>query len=128
MSVQGVVDNGTGPKRFDFIAGHGFHLLVAAELLPELKRSGMAAALRAAGVAIVGLANQPGTNGTVVDVNGTYQHWFTEEGWVAVAVRPDFYVYGTAVDASSARALADDLLDALATDMSMPERLIKTRW
>jgi 2-polyprenyl-6-methoxyphenol hydroxylase-like FAD-dependent oxidoreductase len=127
LSVQGVVDNGTGPKRLDFIAGHGFHLLVTAELLPELERAGTAAALRAAGVAVVGLANQSGTNSAVVDVNGTYQQWFTEEGWVAVAVRPDFYVYGTANDANCARALADDLLNALATDMSMPERLVKTR-
>jgi 3-(3-hydroxy-phenyl)propionate hydroxylase/flavoprotein hydroxylase len=127
LSVQGVVDNGTGPKRLDVIAGNGFHLLVTAELLPELERSGTADALRAAGVALVGLANQPSTDGTVVDVNGTYQHWFTEKGWVAVAVRPDFYVYGTATDAEGARSLADELVNALAVEIPMPERLIKTR-
>jgi 2-polyprenyl-6-methoxyphenol hydroxylase-like FAD-dependent oxidoreductase len=127
LSVQGVVDNGTGPNRFDHIVGHQFHLLVTAELLPELERSGTAAALRAAGVAVVGLANQPGTDGTVVDLDGTYLHWFTEHRCVAVAVRPDFYVYGTAVDASSATALADELVNALMVEMSMPERLIKTR-
>jgi 2-polyprenyl-6-methoxyphenol hydroxylase-like FAD-dependent oxidoreductase len=127
LSVQGVVDDGTGPKRFDQIVGHQFHLLVTAELLPDLERSGTAAALRAAGVAVVGLANQPGADGTVVDLNGTYQHWFAENGWVAVAVRPDFYVYGTATDANCARALADELVNALAVEMPMPEQLIKTR-
>jgi 3-(3-hydroxy-phenyl)propionate hydroxylase/flavoprotein hydroxylase len=127
LYVQGVVDDGTGPKRFDLIAGHGFHLLVTATVLPELERGGMAAALRAAGVAVVGLANQPGTDGAVVDVDGIYQHWFTEHRCVAVAVRPDFYVYGSAVDAPCARALADELLNALTVEMSMPERLVKTR-
>jgi len=127
LSVQGVVDDGTGPKRFDHIAGHQFHLLVTAAVLPELQRCGYVASLRAAGVAVVGLADQPGADGTVVDVDGTYQHWFTEHRCVAVAVRPDFYVYGTAVDASSARALADELVNALVVEMSMPERLIEAR-
>jgi 3-(3-hydroxy-phenyl)propionate hydroxylase/flavoprotein hydroxylase len=127
LSVQGVVDDGTGPNRFDSIAGHGFQLLVTASLLAELERGGTAAALRAAGVAVVGLADQPGTDGAVIDVDGIYQHWFTEHGWVAVAVRPDFYVYGTAVDSHSARALGAELVNALAGEMSMPKRLVKRR-
>jgi 3-(3-hydroxy-phenyl)propionate hydroxylase/flavoprotein hydroxylase len=100
LSVHGIVDDGTGPKRLDCIGGHGFQLLVTATLLPELERSGTAAALRAAGVAVVGLANEPGP---VVDVDGIYQRWFTEHRSVAVAVRPDFYVYGTAVDSPARR-------------------------
>jgi 2-polyprenyl-6-methoxyphenol hydroxylase-like FAD-dependent oxidoreductase len=127
LSVQGVVDDGTGPKRLDFITCNGFHLLVTAELLAELEGAGTAAALRAASVAVVGLADQPGTDGAVVDVDGTYRHWFAEHRWIAVAVRPDFYVYGTAVDASSAKALADELVNALVVEMSMRERLVKTR-
>jgi hypothetical protein len=127
LSVQGVIDDGTGQHRFDSIAGHEFHLLVTAAVLPELERGGTAAALRAAGVAVVGLADQPGTDGAVVDVNGTYRHWFSEHGWVAVAVRPDFYVYGTAVDTDSALALADELVNAVAVEKSMPNRLVKTR-
>jgi 2-polyprenyl-6-methoxyphenol hydroxylase-like FAD-dependent oxidoreductase len=122
LSVQGIVDDGAGPKRLDSIAGHGFHLLVTAALLPELERRGSVAALRAAGVAVVGLADQPSTDGAVVDVDATYRHWFTEHRWVAVAVRPDFYVYGTAVDTHSAVALVDELANALAVEMSMPER------
>lgn len=127
LSVQGFVDDGTGRNRFDSIMGHGFTLLVTAAVLPELEREGTAAAPRAAGVAVVGMANQPGTEGTVVDVDGTYQHWFADHRGVAVAVRPDFYVYGTAVDATSARALADELANALAVETATPERLVKTR-
>ncbi len=121
LSVQGVADDGTGPKRLDFIAGHGFHLLVTADLLPELQRHGSIAALRAAGVTIVGLADQRDAAGAVIDVDGTYQRWFSEHRWVAVAVRPDFYVYGTAVDTASALALVDELINALA--VSTPRQL-----
>ena len=114
LSVQGLVDDGTGPKRLDFVAGHGFHLLVTAALLPELERGEYAAALRTAGVVVVGLANEGGTAGAMIDVDGTYRRWFSEHGWIAVAVRPDFYVYGTAVDTYSALVLIDELINALA--------------
>lgn len=127
LSVQGFVDGGAGRARLDSIAGYGFHLLVTDALLPELARGEMAAALRAAGVTVIGLASQPGVEGTVVDVDGTYQQWFAEHGWIAVAVRPDFYVYGTAVDVTSARALAGELVSALCVETSMAERLARSR-
>jgi 2-polyprenyl-6-methoxyphenol hydroxylase-like FAD-dependent oxidoreductase len=127
LSVQGVVDNGAERARLDSIVGHGFQLLVNAALMPELERGGTAAALRAAGVAVVGLASQSGTDGALVDVDGTYRHWFAEFGCVAMAVRPDFYVYGTAVDTASARALADELVNAVAVETSTPMRLATAR-
>jgi 2-polyprenyl-6-methoxyphenol hydroxylase-like FAD-dependent oxidoreductase len=126
LSVQGFVDDGARRARLDSIVGNGFQLLVTAALMPELERGGAAAALRAAGVRVVGLASQPGTDVALVDMDGTYRRWFAELGCVAIAVRPDFYVYGTAVDATSARALADELVDALAIN-SIPARLTKTR-
>jgi hypothetical protein len=95
--------------------------LVTAALLPELERGGYVAALRTAGVVVVGLADQGGTDGAVVDVDGAYRRWFSEHGWIAVAVRPDFYVYGSAVDTHSALALVNELIDALA--VSTPEQL-----
>ena len=127
LSVQGFVDGGAGRARLDSIAGYGFHLLTTAALLPELERSGTAAVLRAAGVAVVGLASEPDAEGTVVDLDGTYRQWFAEHGWVAVAVRPDFYVYGTAVDTTAAQALAAELVSALCVDTSTAERLVRSR-
>jgi 2-polyprenyl-6-methoxyphenol hydroxylase-like FAD-dependent oxidoreductase len=126
LSVQGFVDDGARRARLDSIVGNGFQLLVTAALMPELERGGTAATLRAAGVGVVGLASQPGTDVTLIDVDGTYRRWFAELGCVAIAVRPDFYVYGTAVDTTSARALADELVDALAIN-SLPAPLITTR-
>jgi hypothetical protein len=38
-------------------------------------------------------------------------------------VRPDFYVYGAAVDTQSALALVDELINALAA--STPEQLVE---
>ena len=123
LSVQGIVDDGTGPNLFDSFAGHGFHMLVTAAVLSELERSGTATGLRAAGVAVVGLANDPVADGCVSDVAGTYQHWFTEHRCVAVAVRPDFYVYGTAVDVPCATVLADELINVLTVEQSLPARV-----
>ena len=120
LSIQGFVDAGAGRVRFDTVIGHGFQLLVNAELLPDLECDGTAAALRAAGVDVVGIASQPGIEDTVVDVDGTYRRWFTDHGCVAVAVRPDFYVYGTAANITAARAVAIELVKALSGEMAEP--------
>ena len=52
----------------------------------------------------------------VFDVDGTYCRWLDAHEALAVAVRPDFYVYGTAGDLPAARAL----VDALLTDLGAP--------
>ncbi len=131
LSIQGFVDAGTGRTGLDAIIGHGFHLLVNADLLPELARSVVGTALRTAGVTLVGIAGSPGEGGTgldgvVVDADGTYQNLFAERGWQAVAVRPDFYLYGAATDARSARLLAEELLAALGAGASIPKQPVTT--
>jgi len=113
LSTQGFVDRGAGRDRLDAIVGHGFHLLINADLLPHLDGDGTLATLKAAGVCVVSIADRAGINGAVGDVDGTYRRWFAEYGCVAVAVRPDFYVYGTAADVTAARSLAADLVTAL---------------
>ncbi|MFJ9054695.1 hypothetical protein [Streptomyces sp. NPDC102409] len=52
-------------------------------------------------------------DGPLAGVDGTYAHWFATHGWSAVAVRPDFYVYGAVGGALEPLALAQDLLRAL---------------
>jgi 2-polyprenyl-6-methoxyphenol hydroxylase-like FAD-dependent oxidoreductase len=113
LSTQGFVDRGAGRDRLDAVVGHGFHLLINADLLPQLDGGGTLATLNAAGVCVVAIADRPGIDGAVGDVDGTYRRWFAEYGCVAVAVRPDFYVYGTAADVTATRSLAADLLTAL---------------
>jgi hypothetical protein len=81
--------------------------------LPQLDGDGTLAALKAAGVCVVAIANRPGIDGAVADVDGTYRRWFAEYGCVATAVRPDFYVYGTAADVTATRSLAADVVTAL---------------
>jgi 3-(3-hydroxy-phenyl)propionate hydroxylase/flavoprotein hydroxylase len=113
LSTQGFVDRGAGRDRLDAVVGHGFHLLINADLLPQLDGDGTLATLKAAGVCVVAIADRPGIDGAVGDVNGTYRRWFAEYGCVAVAVRPDFYVYGTAADVTATRSLAADVVTAL---------------
>lgn len=113
LSVQGFVDDGTGRVRLDTAVGHGFHLLVSAELLSTLERDQTFAKLRSIGVSVVGVADRPGIRNSVVDLDGTYRQWFDEYGCLAIAVRPDFYIYGTAAEPADVVTLATDLLAAL---------------
>ena len=48
-----------------------------------------------------------------MDVAGTHLAWLASLGVVAAAVRPDFYVFGTATDAGTTDALARELVAAL---------------
>ena len=109
LSVQGVVDDGIRRGRIDQVVGAGFHVLVDPQLLADLGPQAVAA-LRRAGIPLVA----PGPRGALVmDVDGTYARWFGELGCRAVAVRPDFYVYGTAADGTAAEQLIHELVAAV---------------
>lgn len=123
LSVQGVVDDGTRRDRLDQIAGGGFHLLIREELLSALGSAHLLDALSTAGVRVV----VPGERTTadpgalfVQDVDGTYRDWFTALRCSAVAVRPDFYVFGTASSSDAAVALAGELLGAVWKEAALP--------
>jgi 2-polyprenyl-6-methoxyphenol hydroxylase-like FAD-dependent oxidoreductase len=96
LSRQGVVEGPTGRGLLDSVVGDGFQLLVdgPADALDTT-------ALADAGVTVVRLGVD------VHDVDGTYAGWFAELGVRAIAVRPDFYVFGTSSDPA---ALAQELL------------------
>jgi hypothetical protein len=120
LSLQGFVDAGSGRRRMDTVTGNGFEFLTTADVLANLQRRGIVDRLNAVGVRVVGLALESGIPCTVVDVDGMYGRWFDELGCVAVAVRPDFYVFGTAVDTESALALSEELTAALDTSHCTP--------
>ena len=116
LSVQGVVDDGARRALLDQVVGPGLHLLVTADALEALDRAEVLPALAAAGVLTVlpgaRTDDHPGAL-LVVDVDGTYDQWFARLGVSAVAVRPDFAVFGTAEQPGAAPGLAVQLLDAL---------------
>jgi 2-polyprenyl-6-methoxyphenol hydroxylase-like FAD-dependent oxidoreductase len=114
LSVQGIVDDGIRRDRLDQIVGDGFHVLVAADALPQLDLD----ALADAGVRVVAFGERPG-GPVVVDVDGTYRRWFAELGATAVAVRPDLYVFGAGTDPA---ALAAELLAAVTPIPALAER------
>ncbi|MFB8416134.1 bifunctional 3-(3-hydroxy-phenyl)propionate/3-hydroxycinnamic acid hydroxylase [Streptomyces albidoflavus] len=118
ISVQGVVDDGARRDRLDQVVGGGFHLLVEAGPLAALDRAGLLGELAGAGVRVVALGEAVGgaeAHGVhrVRDAEGTYRAWFAELGCAAVAVRPDFYVYGSAGGPEEAVGLAGELVAAL---------------
>lgn len=108
LSTQGFVSGPSGRARLDEVIGSGFHFLASPEL--GLRSEGpLVAELRRAGVAVAVIGEEAGPD-TLADCDGTYRRWLADLGAVAVAVRPDFYVYGSAADHAAAHALAEELL------------------
>jgi 3-(3-hydroxy-phenyl)propionate hydroxylase/flavoprotein hydroxylase len=100
LFIQDIVDDGFRRGRFDEIVGTGFVLVTTTPMPPV------------AGLRVVTLAppdQHDAPPGTVRDVTGRYHQWLAGHGCCAVAVRPDFYVYGCAADPAGAEALAAEL-------------------
>jgi 3-(3-hydroxy-phenyl)propionate hydroxylase/flavoprotein hydroxylase len=114
LSWQGVLDDGSSRGRFDQIVGAGFAFLASPEVIAGL--GPLAQELAHAGVNVAAIS----ADGPLADVEGTYARWFAEKGWSAVAVRPDFYVYGAAGGPLDPRTLAQDLLRALGQPTATP--------
>ncbi|GAA3294039.1 hypothetical protein GCM10020295_17530 [Streptomyces cinereospinus] len=114
LSVQGAVDDGTRSGRLDQVVGDGFHVLVDPALLAGADDlSGVLHDLAETGVRVVapgGRADDHPWAAVVRDVDGTYRRWFAELGVSLVAVRPDFYVFGTAAGPDAAGVLAREVL------------------
>ena len=112
LVAQGVVDDGTRRDRLDQVVGHPAHLLLDARRVTL--DDDLVAALAAAGVRVVPLhGSGAAAPDHVVDAEGTHLAWLADHDAVAVAVRPDFYVFGTAPDAAGADALGRELAAAL---------------
>jgi 2-polyprenyl-6-methoxyphenol hydroxylase-like FAD-dependent oxidoreductase len=127
LFVQATVAVGGRQGHFDDVVGTGWMLLVTAPLRPMLDRSGVADALREAGVRVVALVTDgpgpaPDESRLVHDLTGRYRQWFAEHDCGAVAVRPDFYVYGCAGPAS-AGTLAAELLAELGGTVPVAGRM-----
>lgn len=99
-----------GTGRFDDVAGRGFVFLTGqdpAALLDEADREFLAGI----GTRLVRVvpAGAPVGEGEVADDDGVYLPFLAESSAVALMVRPDFYVFGSAADRVSVAELVGDL-------------------
>ncbi len=117
MSAQARVEAASGSGLLDDVLGGGGCLLLAdSELLPVVDSAPEAlAALSAAELPVVALAPSTGDR-IVVDVSGAYSAWLAELDAVAVLIRPDFAVYGTASSSAGIAELLDGYRCALLGD------------
>ncbi len=94
MSIQAPGTGATAGGLLDDVLGGGSCLVFAdTSLLPLLSQHRHL--LAQAGVPVVALGAEPGQD-TIVDSTGAYAAWLQELSSVAVLIRPDFAVYGTA--------------------------------
>jgi len=111
LSVQGLIATPSGEELLDDVTGGGFTLIAAAgDPLQELDGRDRAL-LDAIGAHVVSL--DPGAACGHRDADGRLTSWLREHGAHAVLVRPDFYVFGSAADATDLPALIDDLREQL---------------
>lgn len=108
VGPQGVVRRRGKQGRFDDLVGWGFQLL-AWDRDPALYlRPDQLEFLERIGGVIAGIGDRE-TNGLVFDADGTYKHFFSEQGVMAILVRPDFVVFGVARSKSEFPGLVDRL-------------------
>jgi 2-polyprenyl-6-methoxyphenol hydroxylase-like FAD-dependent oxidoreductase len=103
LFIQGRVRSGARIDLFDDVFGAGWRLVTLDAELANSLPDGAAEWFTAVGGRVVAI------NAEVEDVDGTYTTWFRGHGVSTVLQRPDFYVFGTATDASGAAALVVSL-------------------
>jgi 3-(3-hydroxy-phenyl)propionate hydroxylase/flavoprotein hydroxylase len=111
---QGTVSRGTRSGRFDEVLGYGFVVLIDARRETFVDAADAAETI---GARVWRIGAGAGSD-VIADLDGVYGAWFDEIGCGAVIVRPDHYVYGTAVSASGLADLLTRLKDALAPSVS----------
>jgi 2-polyprenyl-6-methoxyphenol hydroxylase-like FAD-dependent oxidoreductase len=111
LSVQGLIATPSGEALLDDLTGGGFTLIAAAgDPLDELNGRHREL-LDVLGAHVASL--DPSADCGRRDADGRLTGWLREHGVHAVLVRPDFYVFGSAADATDLPALIDDLRDQL---------------
>jgi 3-(3-hydroxy-phenyl)propionate hydroxylase len=113
-----IVENGK-LRRLDDVMGEGFYVLIGRGLLIDEEVFGYAAAIRAkiARLEKAGQARQIGISDEriIVEADHVLASWMSERMAMAIVVRPDHSVFGTASDGRGLK----DLLRNLAAAMGM---------
>jgi flavoprotein hydroxylase len=126
LSPQGRVRTAAGVTgRFDQVVGTGFVVASGSDVAAVLDDSSRAR-LKELGTHVVRFVSpgeepaadnaRSGQCETVVDLDGVYLSWLSSAGYEAVAIRPDFYVFGGVSSASDLPALLDELAAKVGLD------------
>lgn len=108
LGPQGRVSHNGRVGRADDVLGWGFALVCdGMDPLADLSDAHRAL-LDALGGRTVVISQDPATS-LVRDLDGSYAQFFAEHSVAALLVRPDFYIFGAARNASEVAALLDDL-------------------
>ena len=98
------LNDGQTIRRLDDITGGGFVVISRGYDAPEAVRD----ALSVIGPTFVQLGK-----GGLAEINGRLSAFLDQQGWDAMIIRPDFYVYGGALEADAFSQLAEDLANDL---------------
>lgn len=117
LSIQARVETQADESELldDVLGGAGALIARDADTLKRLSSADFRL-LGRLGVSVCVLDHNVGATANFVAVEdsvSTYALWLDKLGTNAVLVRPDFYLYGTAVDSAGVAALVDDLRGAL---------------
>jgi 2-polyprenyl-6-methoxyphenol hydroxylase-like FAD-dependent oxidoreductase len=111
---QGLVSSSSRTALFDDVVGTGWLLVVSeATILSDLPASAREGFRKLGGHEVSFALTSMFEPADLSDTGGVYSRWFAASGCVAAIVRPDGYVYGTALDAQELAGLAKQLLGQL---------------
>jgi len=103
------VASGTRTGRFDDIVGRGFQVIVRGGAADALLGEEVHAGLQRIGARFASLGRHGAAN-TLRDNSGRIDGFMAANGWAAMIVRPDFYIYGAVAELGALNRLAEDLL------------------
>ena len=95
--------------RLDQVTGGGFVIVTRGFDADAVLERGAADALAVIDAHCITFGEGEGEN-DVRDLDGRLDDFLTAQGWAAMIVRPDYYIYGGAASQSGLPALVDDLL------------------
>jgi 3-(3-hydroxy-phenyl)propionate hydroxylase/flavoprotein hydroxylase len=108
LSPQDEVQRGEKRGLYDDVVGQGWSVISFKEHPKSVLRPEQIATLEKLGTHFVHMSPDPGEEGKVADLHGTYAKFMEEHGFEAIVVRPDYYLFGGVGTMEELPDLADD--------------------
>lgn len=110
LAPHGTVRHQRRTARFDSLVPPGFVLILDRTIPENALAQATRDTLSALGVRVVAIADRVSArDAEFADSQGQFLPWMAERGVHALLVRPDFFAFGGAADASGVAALVEDL-------------------